>query len=303
MNTCVLHIRRYDSVRSYWQEFTVDPTGKTVLDALKEIRDTQDQTLAYRAQCRSGICGSCAMRINGQARLACKTFVTDVLVQGKLTLEPLTGFGIIRDLVIEESLFWETIAQIKPWIEAAPAVGSVPEWLADESADSYGVENCILCAACQSDCEVHEVKQGGYAGPAGFVQAYRYVRDPRDHTTRERLQLLESQGIWSCTHIQQCSDVCPKGIRIGRVITALRSLLLRSGMGKNPGGRHVEAFTSGVRKHGKLDEFWTMIRTRGMRILSDLPVGWRMTRRGKVVKPVQRKSENSNELKHFFRDN
>jgi len=295
--TLVIRRQKPGDSGSFFMEHQVEADGKTVLDALKEMRDTVDPSLAFRAQCKSGICGSCALRVNGSARLACSTFLSAVQIEGRVVLEPLLNFAVEEDLVVQDRPFWKAIEAIKPWLWS-------DKGYEHEAVVPPQVKNgtdCILCAACYSECEVQAVKPSGYTGPAGFVQAHRFVADKRDHGGKERLKLLETEGLWSCAHSYNCSEVCPKDIDIGGAIADLRSQALAAGLGRNAGGRHVAWFTRGVRRNGKMNEFWTLAGTRGWRIIFDLPTGLAMAIRGKIPWPWGKKAKSSREVRRYFR--
>ncbi len=297
MTTIVIRRQKPGDARSFFMEHEVESGGKTVLDALRELRDTVDPALAFRAQCKSGICGSCAVRVNGQARLACNTFLSDVAADGKVILEPLLNFAVEEDLVVEDEPFWKAVEAMKPWLWNDKGYDHHEQVLEQVQNGT----DCIMCSACYSECEVQAVKKSGYTGPAGFVQGLRFLGDKRDHGGKARLKLLEQQGLWSCAHMYNCIDACPKHIDIGGVIAGLRGQALSSGLGHNAGGRHVTWFTRGVRSTGKINEFWTLVGTRGWRIIFDLPTGIRMALKGKIPWPWGSKAKNSGVVKKLFR--
>ena len=184
----------------------------TVLDALYYILDNVDGSLAFRASCRSAVCGSCAMYINGRYRLACNTQVS-VLLPGDITVSPLPSFPVIKDLVVDLDPFWEQLERIKPYlIRRTPPPEK--EFLVDPKNRNSIDEmlDCILCAACFSSCPVVWLDKR-FIGPAQMVKAYRFVQDARDQGANERLPILDTtHGVWRCHTVFNCTDACPKNI-------------------------------------------------------------------------------------------
>ncbi len=224
-----IRIRRYDPARrppAYWQEYRVeaDPRDR-VLDALHQIR-AQDPTLAFRRSCGHGICGSDAMKIQGKNRLACKTLLREL--PRRFTVEPLPGYRVLRDLVVDMEGFFRKYREIAPYLipeSSAPATERLqtPEELQAISDTT----KCILCGACTSSCPSFWAREE-YIGPAMIVQAHRFLFDSRDSATRERLQkLAESMGIWRCRFAFNCLEACPREINIPRAIAEVKQALLR----------------------------------------------------------------------------
>ncbi|MCH7718154.1 MAG: succinate dehydrogenase iron-sulfur subunit [Chloroflexi bacterium] len=177
------------------QQYTIDmPEHVTVLDALIQVREYVDGTLALRCSCRSAICGSCAMRIDKQARLACKIKVVDLVKEEgqEILIEPMGNMPVIKDLVTDMAVHWDKVRQIEPWLQPT---GPEPEreYLVPNEAmlDLAGVMNCIHCGACVSDCPVLEIDTK-FIAPAALAKAYRFVGDPRDGMTKERLEELSN---------------------------------------------------------------------------------------------------------------
>ena len=199
----------------YYEDFKVEcEEHEMVLDALIKIREYQDQSLALRCSCRSAICGSCAMRVNGHAGLACNTKITDALSRSDtIVVEPMGNTSVIKDLVVDAKPFWERINKIQPWLSPT---GPTPdhEYIVDNSAmlALNQVMGCIMCGACVSDCTVLEVDKR-FLGPAALAKALRFAGDPRDGIEEDRLRKLgQAGGIWDCTHCFECVQVCPKGV-------------------------------------------------------------------------------------------
>ena len=278
-----------DDVR--YQQYAVEmPEHVTVLDALIQVREYVDGTLALRCSCRSAICGSCAMRIDKKARLACKIKVTDLVrTEGQeILVEPMGNMPVIKDLVTDMEVHWSKVRQVTPWLQPT---GPEPEreYLVSNEAmlDLAQTMNCIHCGACVSDCPVLEVDKS-FIAPAALAKAYRFVGDPRDGMSKERLKELSEVegGIWDCTRCNYCVEVCPKDVRPMDQIMKLRELAVEAGITSNTGARHGEAFAETVRRLGRLDEVSLLVKSVGWwnvpRLLSELPGGLRMLSKGKM---------------------
>jgi succinate dehydrogenase / fumarate reductase iron-sulfur subunit len=198
--------------------------GMTVLDGLHEIQGYQDGSLAFRRSCRSAICGSCAMRISGANRLACKTQVKDVAPGGVVTVEPLPYLRIVKDLVIDHTPFWRSYAAIKPWLIPDGTPPPEKEYRVDPASVTalHDAETCIQCGACYSSCPIVALDPK-YLGPAALLKAFRFEMDPRDYGTAERMKVLDSpHGLWRCHTVYNCIDACPKGLNPTFAIEELR---------------------------------------------------------------------------------
>ena len=288
-----LRIRRYNPENSqpatYFEsyELEVDPSD-SVLDGLIKIRETLDDSLTLRCSCRGAICGSCGMRINGHAALACKTKMISVAPEGEtIEVEPMNNMPVIKDLVTDMAPFWEKIHQIQPWLK--PSVPPpVAEYTAPPETMSHlaGVMSCIMCGVCVSDCPVLDVDQR-FVGPAALAKAYRFVADPRDTTALDRLETLNQPGgMWDCTRCMECIQVCPKGVGPMDRILALRSKGMAEKMPATCGSRHAEVFTDIIKHKGTLDEPMLAIRTFGLkhvgRLLDMVPMVIQSILKGKV---------------------
>ena len=226
-----LKIRRYDpdrDARAYWQEFDVevDPMDR-ILDALNSVKWYQDGSLTYRRSCAHGVCGSDAMVVNGRNRLACKELIRDV--GGKrLQIEPLRGFSVIKDLVVDMEPFFAKYRAIKPYLindDPPPEHGERPE-SPEERAVYDDTTKCILCGACTGACPPFWTNNQ-FVGPASIVNAHRFIFDSRDQGTEERLPLLNSrEGVWRCRTVFNCVDACPRDIDITKAIGDIKKLIL-----------------------------------------------------------------------------
>lgn len=219
--------------RPYMQDYEVDiPKGKDlmVLDVLHLAKE-QDSSLSYRRSCREGVCGSDGMNINGTNGLACVTALSDVAGEGdKLVLRPLPGLPVIRDLVIDMSTFYKQYEKVKPYLinnSPAPAIERLQS--PEDRAKLDGLYECILCACCSTSCPSFWWNPEKFIGPAGLLQAYRFLADSRDTSTEERLSNLDDPfSVFRCRGIMNCVSVCPKGLNPTRAIGHIRSMLLSS---------------------------------------------------------------------------
>ncbi len=201
-----------------------------VLDALLALKE-QDPTLSFRRSCREGVCGSDGMNMNGKNGLACVTALSEALKGGnELILRPLPGLPVIRDLVIDMSLFYKQYEKIKPYLinnTPAPAIERLQSPEEREKLD--GLYECILCACCSTSCPSFWWNPDRFIGPAGLLQAYRFLADSRDTAQEERLAGLDDPfSVFRCHGIQNCVNVCPKGLNPTRAIGHIRNMLLKS---------------------------------------------------------------------------
>ncbi len=216
MDIEVLRYRPEEDNEPWIQRYQVPFTHEmSVLEALTYIKDNLDSTLSYRWSCRMAICGSCGMMVNGKPKLGCKTFLRDYVSSGKIRLEPLANFPIERDLVVDMSDFMQKLEKIKPYIipkeEKNLCDGEylqTPKQLAQYKQFSQ----CINCGLCYAACPQYALKPE-FLGPAAIALLYRYNEDSRDGAKEERMKLIHQEaGVWSCTFVGFCSEVCPKGV-------------------------------------------------------------------------------------------
>ena len=258
-----LTVRRYDPdaspPRNWDQDYSLEVLDSfTVLDALIQIREEVDGTLTLRAApAAPRYAGSCGMRVNGRARLACKTRIAELAPNGeRLLIEPMGNQPVIKDLVVDLDTFFEQIRRVDPYLQP-DSIPEEGEFIAsgDSMTNLLGVMNCIMCGACVSDCTVLEVDDR-FIGPAALAKAYRFAGDPRDDQTGERLTKLNDEhgGIWDCTRCFQCVEVCPKDVAPMDRIMELRDMAIEAGNRNTSGYRHTESFVNSVRRHGRVDE-------------------------------------------------
>ena len=224
-----LRIKRFNpdvDVKPHFEEYTVEAEGNDrILDVLNKIKWYDDGTLTYRRSCAHGICGSDAMRINGRNRLACKVLVQEF---GKrITLEPLIGFTVIKDLVVDMEPFFNAYKSVKPYLIADEAPAGRERLQSPEQRDRFeDTTKCILCAACTTACPISWTNEE-FVGPAAIVNAHRFIYDSRDQGARDRLQILNSgSGVWRCRTVFNCTDACPRGIEVTRAIEEVKRTLL-----------------------------------------------------------------------------
>jgi len=222
----ILRFNPEKDAKPHWTsyEVEVEPSDR-VLDALNAVKWRQDGTLALRSSCAHGVCGSDAMRINGINRLACKTLVRDV--GARIVVEPLKGFPVIKDLIVDLDGFLEQYRAVRPFLvnnELPPSDERIQ--LPEERARIEDTARCILCASCTSSCPSFWAN-GNYVGPAAIVNAHRFLFDTRDHGSHERLDALnERNGVWRCRTIFNCDAACPRDIQIAKAIGEVKRALL-----------------------------------------------------------------------------
>jgi len=225
----VLKIKRFDpkvDKESYFQEYPLtieDPTMRLV-DALNVISRTQDSTLSFRASCLHGVCGSDAVIINGKEGLACKTLFQDLVQEGEdlttITLEPLNYLTIEKDLIVNQEPFFDKYKSVKPYFIPNNPVAPQTEYLqSQEEREIFDdATKCISCASCYSACPILKLMPN-FMGPMAVVQAARFIDDSRDEGFAQRIDALDQpEGIWACENKFECTKVCPRGIKITKII-------------------------------------------------------------------------------------
>lgn len=224
--------------KPYYQDYQIELTpDKTVLDALEEIKATQDGSLTFRRSCRHAICGSCAMMVNRVNTLVCTKPLAAVVNEGgwfskpnTVTVEPLPYLPVIKDLVVDRSVFWEQYRAMKPWL-VGPDVAPDREYrvLPDEVAALEQAETCIMCGACYSSCPVVAGNKD-YIGPHAMLKVFMRVMDPRDQIPDERLDMIATEsGAFRCHQVINCIDACPKGLNPAKAIAEIARMSLKTG--------------------------------------------------------------------------
>ncbi len=211
----VMRYRPEEESSATMQEYEV-PCSKdwVVLDGLNYIKDRLDGSLSYRWSCRMGVCGSCGMTVNGEPKLTCETFLSEY-GDGPVRVEPLRNFPVIRDLVVEIGDFMRKLVAVKPWIirdQEKPVSEGEYLQIPDELEEYKQFSMCINCMLCYSACPIYGLEPG-FIGPAAIALAQRYNLDSRDEGSEERLEVLSAHdGIWGCTFVGECTEVCPKHV-------------------------------------------------------------------------------------------
>ena len=225
-----LRIRRFDPERDrrpHWETYAVEvEETDRVLDALHQVRWHQDGSLAFRRSCGHGVCGSDAMVINGENRLACVLLVRDV--GPTVTIEPLRGLPVVKDLVVDMEPFFEQYRSVMPWLVNDDDPGDRERAQSPEQRARYDdTTKCILCAACTTACPIFWGNES-YVGPAAIVNAHRFIYDSRDHAAGDRLEVLDDRsGAWGCRTAFSCTDACPRGIKVTQAIEEVKRTLLK----------------------------------------------------------------------------
>jgi succinate dehydrogenase / fumarate reductase iron-sulfur subunit len=223
-----LRIRRFNpetDSRPHVEPYTLEADANDqVLDLLNRVKWYHDGTLAYRRSCGHGICGSDAMRINGVNALACKVLVKDV--GDRITVEPLLGLPLVKDLIVDMEPFFAHYRSVLPYlVNEEPPPERERLQTPQERARFDDTTKCILCAACTTSCPSFWA-DGEYVGPAAIVQAHRFVFDSRDHAAAERLEILADQmGVWRCRTVFNCTEACPRDIHVTRAIAEVKKAI------------------------------------------------------------------------------
>ena len=212
------------------KSYELDTEGKDlmVLDVLEMLK-AQDPSLTFRRSCREGVCGSDGININGKNGLACITPLSDCVKGNKLVLRPLPGLPVIRDLIVDMSQFYAQYEKIEPYLQNDEPPPAIERLQSPEERDKLdGLYECILCACCSTSCPSFWWNPDKFIGPAGLLQAYRFLADSRDKATEARLAKLDDPfSVFRCHGIQNCVAVCPKGLNPTRAIGHIRSMLLQ----------------------------------------------------------------------------
>ena len=225
-------IRRFDpetDSEPRWVDYDVELySTDRVLDALHKIKWEVDGSLTFRRSCAHGICGSDAMRINGRNRLACKTLLKDLDPSKPITVEPIKGLPVVKDLVVDMEPFFASYREIMPFLITTGNEPSKERLQSAKQRERFDdTTKCILCAACTSSCPVFWT-DGQYFGPAAIVNAHRFIFDSRDEGGAQRLEILnDKEGVWRCRTTFNCTEACPRGIEVTKAIAEVKQAVLR----------------------------------------------------------------------------
>ena len=224
-NIKIFRFHPEQDAKPHYQNFELeaDPTER-VLDVLEQIRGEQDGTLAFRRSCAHGVCGSDAMRINGRNYLACKVLLRD-LDTAEITIEPILGLRVVKDLIVDMDPFFDHYKSVLPYLindDPLPADGRERLQSPEDRERFDDTTKCILCAACTTACPSFWAN-GEYVGPAAIVNAHRFIYDSRDQGAEKRLEILNEQmGVWRCRTAFNCTEACPREIKITQAIAEVK---------------------------------------------------------------------------------
>jgi succinate dehydrogenase / fumarate reductase, iron-sulfur subunit len=292
--TVALKIWRYDaqSGNRKLEEHEVEaPEWVTLLDVLDIIKDRVDGSLAYRKSCRMMICGSCAMRMDGAAVLACKTRMYDIAKAGHApVVSPMGNLPIVKDLVVDMQPFWSKFRAVRPYLE--PGYSEPPEgreYIVSQERVNYIHKEalCINCGACVSECNAMEADPL-FLGPQALAKGYRFVGDARDEATIDRLEDLSGEhGIWECTRCYYCTERCPKGVDPRDSIAKLGADAMANGIDRDLGAKHAEWFVRSTVTTGWLRETELVPKTQGIvSAVKQTKFALGLLKHGKVPPPV-----------------
>ncbi len=292
----------------YYDEYDMEVTSEeVVLDILNRIKWDHDGSFSYRRSCRHGICGACAIKVNGRSTLACKERMFDMidLFGNELTLDPLSQKRAIKDMIIDKSDFWDKHAAVTPYLVADIIEEPESENIVtpEEEHRLLDADLCIQCGACHYACPVIEINEE-YFGPAAFAAAYRFSADVRDESENRLKDVNEmGQGVWDCVKCFECAEVCPKEINPIEKITKLHQMAFQEGVAENNVAvRHAVGFKKSIEKRGVLDEGGLVLYSEGPAIVKHIPVALKMFKKGKIQMPWNiPTSENMDEIKKLVK--
>ena len=287
-----LKIWRYDAVTGdkELKRYEVEaPDWVTLLDVLDIIKDKHDGTLAYRKSCRMMICGSCGMRMDGAAVLACKTRMYDIAKSGHVpVIAPMGNLPVRKDLVVDMDPFWNKIRRMKPWLDPGYEEPPEQEWrVSQEKMNVIHKEAlCIMCGCCVSECNSME-SDPEFMGPAALAKGFRFVGDARDQAEVSRLNTMnEEHGVWDCTRCYFCNERCPKGVDPRDAIAKLGAESIRLDIDHDMGAKHAKWFVKSAETTGWLRETELVPKTQGIvEAIKQIGFALNLARHGKVPPP------------------
>ncbi len=267
------------------------PEEACLLDVLDIVKDKVDGTLSYRKSCRMMICGSCGMRMDGRAVLACKEPMLPIVEAGHVpVISAMGNLPIIKDLVVDMDPFWQKMRAMKPWLEPGYAEPPEDKEFHVSQAQAHVIHKetlCINCGCCVSECNSME-SDPEFLGPAALAKGMRFVGDARDQTTVERLESYNSEhGIWDCTRCYFCQERCPKGVDPRDAIAKLGAESIKHGIDRDMGAKHAKWFVTSAKTTGWLRETELVPKTQGVvSSVKQIKFAMSLARRGKVPPPV-----------------
>jgi succinate dehydrogenase / fumarate reductase iron-sulfur subunit len=272
------------------KEYEIEaPEEATLLDCLDIVKDRVDGTLAYRKSCRMMICGSCGMRMDGAAVLACKVRMYEIAEAGQVpVISAMGNLPIVKDLVVDMEPFWGKIRAVTPWLEPGYTdPGETEHVVSQGRMDAIHKESlCIMCGCCVSECNSMEADPD-FLGPAALAKGMRFVGDPRDTATVERLQEYSGEhGIWDCTRCYFCQERCPKGVDPRDAIAKLGAEAMREGIDSDMGAKHAKWFVTSAKTTGWLRETELVPKTQGItKSVKEVKFAMGLLKKGKVPPP------------------
>jgi len=303
----MIKIFRKEKGRERYDEFSLEiQKGMTVMDCIREIKKHCDGSIAHRGGCRNGICGNCAMNVNGKPMLACKAQAVEAANDcGEIVIEPLSRMPVIKDLVVDMKGFLEEHKKVGPWVEEKDDVPDKENIMTKEQMKTIDkTSDCILCGACYAACLSLDTEKK-FVGPSALVMAKRYLDDTRDDKHDSRLKMYNGTHFaWDCTHCMYCDEVCPVGIRPLSCIKDIRREIVLKDYGSK-GVTHHKAFANSIEGSGILDESKYPIFAIGMnplRLHEIIPVGMRMIKSGKMPDMMHKPAEKLAEIKKLFKE-
>ncbi|GAC1303476.1 MAG: succinate dehydrogenase/fumarate reductase iron-sulfur subunit [Vulcanimicrobiaceae bacterium] len=304
MGNITLDLFRYDEAvdsEPRRERIEIDfPETATVLDALEHAKAEVDGSISFRRSCRSAICGSCSMNINGVTGLACKTPISTVLrSDNSVKIDPMPNFEPMKDMVVHMDPFWDKYSRLKPYLQPADRDEDHERERKVSPEDMkklVAVANCVMCATCYSLCPVVSVDPS-FSGPAAISYAYRFIEDTRDSKKAERVAQINDDYLWLCAHCYACS-YCPKHVDPHDRIIDTKRISLEMGS-TGPGPRHALVVAKTIKQTGMLAENEVIAGTVGRfnikGLLKVMPLGIRLASRGKIpplfMHPVEKVAE------------
>jgi len=310
MSKFTLDLFRYDEAvdaEPHRDRIDIDfPETSTVLDALEFAKAEVDGSISFRRSCRSAICGSCSMNINGVTGLACKTPVSTVLRDDRsVRIDPMPNFEPMKDMVVHMDPFWDKYSRLKPYLQPADKDEDHERERRVSPEDMkklVAVANCVMCATCYALCPVVSVDPA-FAGPAAIAYAYRFIEDTRDAKQTERVAQISDDYLWLCAHCYACS-YCPKHVDPQDRIIDTKRRSIAIGMTDAPGPRHALVVAKTIKQTGMLAENEVIVGTVGRfnvrGLLKIMPLGLRMAAKGKVPPLIMHPVDKVSEIRTIF---
>ena len=300
-------IDRFDGQKSYVSHYECSYEEQdTVLDLLNQIKEKYDQTLTFTANCRSAICGACAVKVNGRAVLACSTLLSELVLvfqTNKIKLQPLDNYRVIRDLAVDWEPKVSRLTEINPWLEQGNQYAKDrPALQTREELKKFKQDTtCIFCGICASGCNKLSACGADFYEPYVYSKAYRILSDSRHCKKEKQLQAVMAKGLWKCMHCQECVSSCPQGVSPAQAISFMRAVSIKKNK-HNAGARHALAFYHDIKHMGRLDETLLAPKTEGLlKAAMRLPTALKLLRRGKLkILPLPKKIAQIRQVRKMF---